>query len=186
SPRSSATTCLGVYLPASSNVPICAPSCEGDPWRPAPPSPASVTAGSGGAGGAASAGTDFVARWSDISIGSLLSGRAPASMVPAGDIGAPSPPSRTSARRRRNTLVAFYHQASSSLRLASLRHQQPLRVVEVGWAAGVLSRTHRPQVPHLQAGLGAHQPELPRGEARGPQVDLHLAATVLLHRRHLV
>src|SRR5579875_3901303 len=114
-PRSSATTCLGWYSPASSKVPIS---------------------------GAVMVSSGMECR-------SLLSGQ------------------------KRSPLVY------------NLSHQQELRVVEVRWAGGVVTRRHRPQAGHLDAG-GGHEAHLARGEAGGPQAETRVAPGGVLDRGDLV
>src|SRR5688500_11817434 len=60
------------------------------------------------------------------------------------------------------------------------REQQELLVVEVGWVAGVLPWPDRPDGGDRQAGPDGQEPELPWGEARGPEVDLGVAPVDVL------
>src|SRR3954469_14716663 len=164
--RSSDTTCLGMYSPSSSVV-----------------------------GSAVGASGDCGSTCSDITR-RLLSG-----LLPAPTLGAHREPYEATCNRCRAELDSDCPGGISAggaggngggggaERLCAERplgDQEQFGVVDLGCAAFVATRRHRPQIDDVEPGLGGQQPQLTRRVARGPEVELTLVAGFVPDRRALV
>src|ERR1700729_3596789 len=60
---------------------------------------------------------------------------------------------------------------SPRVTILHLGREQELRVFEVRRAGRVRTGAHRPQASHPQTGGNGYEPQLPRREAGGPQIE---------------